>query len=63
MINELELDAAQGHLESLECCIKNIVEELTNDLDEFSMVWDNIIVAQKELEMAKYIINTVKEDK
>lgn len=55
------LDIAKEHLESLECCIQNIVEELQTDLNQFSMVWDHIIVARKELDMAHYIINTVQE--
>ena len=60
MINKL--DTALGHLESLECCMQNIIEHLTTDLDTDSTVWDHIIIAQKELDMANYLINVEQEE-
>jgi len=53
----IKIDRAYGHLQSLEHCINIIAEKLKTDLDDFSMVWSHIIVAQRELEMAKYILN------
>lgn len=53
-----KVNQAYGHLQSLECCIKNIIESLPAASDIDSMVlWDHIIVAQKELDMAMYILN------
>ena len=52
----IKIDQAYGHLESLECCIQNIVKHLPSDFID-PMVWDHIIVAQKELDMAKYLLN------
>lgn len=53
----IKIDQAYGHLQSLECCIQNIVEALPSDLDKDSMVWDYIDVALKELGMAQFILN------
>ena len=63
MINKL--DTALGHLESLECCMQIIVDALPANLDRDSidsMVNDYIIVALKELDMAKYLINVEQEE-
>ena len=60
MINKL--DAAVDHIELALVTINNIVKALPDDLDKDSIVHPYIDVVLKELDMANYIINTVKEE-